>query len=163
MSLNLYANYFVDRSIVEGDCWVWQGAVINSGYGNMGVQGKTYTAHRASYLHYHGEIPEGCVVMHSCDNRLCVNPAHLTAGTQKNNINDCMQKGRFTAPGRVVGEVNPSSKLSDREVWQIKDLYKCGLFMNKEIAQWYGLKANTVVMIGNGTRRQKVPNPYLKE
>lgn len=160
--MELDLDYFLRRSIRnESGCWIWQGAKINSGYGNMGVMGVTITSHRASYIHHKGPILEGMVVTHSCDNRLCVFPGHLIAKTQSDNIKEMFEKGR-QGEGKMAGQQHPASTLTNEEVWQIKDLYKCGLFLNREIGEMYNLKANTVVMIGNGTRRQNVPNPYRR-
>lgn len=75
---------WVDRHEVDDEtgCWIWQGPVIHNGYGKRGYT----TAHRAYYLHYVGEIEPGLVVDHLCRNRLCCNPDHLEAVTQRENL-----------------------------------------------------------------------------
>ncbi len=75
-------------------CWNWLGCKLPSGYGKVGRNGKTYLAHRYVYQEMFGEIPNGIVVMHKCDNPSCVNPDHLSVGTQKDNQDDCRAKGR---------------------------------------------------------------------
>ena len=75
------------------ECWPWQGATIR-GYGHSHANYVHYYAHRRSYEMHHGPIPEGMVVRHRCDNPPCVNPAHLQVGTQVDNINDMIDRGR---------------------------------------------------------------------
>src|SRR4051794_32506507 len=80
-------------------CWEWTAGVFKSGgYGqfNMRVAGKRqpYRAHRISYELAHGPIPSDLCVLHECDNRVCVNPAHLFLGTRGDNCDDMHAKGR---------------------------------------------------------------------
>ena len=88
------SNVLVEYGMPEG-CHIWMGGKFNSGYGASGMNGKTVGTHRISYELYNGDIPEGLVVMHSCDNRVCVNPAHLTVGTQADNVRDAVSKNRL--------------------------------------------------------------------
>jgi len=81
-------------------CWIWQGTKTSRGYGSMGWRENnkivTITAHRFAWEYYNKDkIPQGLLICHHCDNPLCVNPSHLFLGTAKDNIQDCMQKGRF--------------------------------------------------------------------
>jgi hypothetical protein len=78
-------------------CWLWIGASAKSGYGNFFLDGKTHSAHRASYKIFKGEIPHGKVVRHSCDNKACANPDHLSIGTYAENSRDAVERKRFPA------------------------------------------------------------------
>lgn len=74
----------VDKSGADG-CWLWLGKPTNKGYGTIKHNYKTHKAHRWSYEHHKGTIPEGLMVDHRCRVRLCVNPDHLRVVTAKQN------------------------------------------------------------------------------
>ena len=76
------------------DCWLWTGYTHKNGYGGIRVKQKQIKAHRYSYMLYKGPIPDGFLVLHSCDVKNCVNPRHLRLGTQSENIKEMYQKGR---------------------------------------------------------------------
>lgn len=73
-------------------CWVWQGD-MSKGYGRIWRGKRRYAAHRVAYELAHGEIPGGLLVCHHCDNKPCVRPSHLFAGTHKGNMQDWTKKG----------------------------------------------------------------------
>jgi hypothetical protein len=75
------------------ECWEWT-ASKKKGYGQFKWNGKMVLAHRYSYLMFNGELIDGLVIMHRCDNPSCVNPNHLDQGTYKDNMQDCLSKGR---------------------------------------------------------------------
>jgi len=84
----------VDKSGGEDACWPWTGVQHFRGYGACC---KTYgdcRAHRVSWLYTHGSLPSGLGVLHKCDNPICVNPAHLYLGDQKQNRADQTARGR---------------------------------------------------------------------
>lgn len=72
------------------ECWPWQGPLNSKGYGRVGL----VYAHRVACERAHGAPVEGQVAMHSCDNPPCCNPAHLTWGTQQQNIQDSWARTR---------------------------------------------------------------------
>ncbi|HEX5128099.1 MAG TPA: HNH endonuclease [Usitatibacter sp.] len=84
----------VERIPFSG-CWIWTGATVADGYGQVLVDGTYKRAHRAVYERLVGSIPSGAYLLHRCDVPCCVNPAHLYPGTQKRNVADCIERGRF--------------------------------------------------------------------
>ncbi len=86
------------RDPVTG-CLLWQGAVRSDGYGAFWMHGRVLGAHRASVeLATNVPVPAGAVLRHSCDEPLCVEPAHLIVGTQAENARDRVERGR-SRPG----------------------------------------------------------------
>ena len=123
-----------------GHCWEWKGANYRTGYGQLSrtIWGED-TTHRWSYKHHKGEIPEGYEVCHSCDNRACVNPAHLTAEPKQANISQMRE--RHPKPfGRAF---------TKEQIEEIKTLRADGMYY-AEIAQVYGVNRRTIERIFTG-------------
>lgn len=100
----------VDKSGGPSACWIWTGYVAPNGYGFFTWSHEhSVNAHRASWVLSHGEIPKGLSVLHKCDRKPCVNPAHLELGTPKKNADDAVARG--LAP---VGERNGARSRRDR-------------------------------------------------
>jgi len=104
---------FWEKVDVKGllDCWEWTSRSIRGhGYGFICINQKKISAHRLSYEMAYGKIPEGLLVLHSCNNKKCVNPAHLRIGTNQDNADDRMniRKKRSNRP-------IPKSRITERQ------------------------------------------------
>jgi HNH endonuclease/CENP-B N-terminal DNA-binding domain len=131
------------------ECWEWIGAKKNNGYGFLripGLNGKPldWGAHRISWSLHFGEIPKEKHVLHKCDNRSCVNPKHLFLGTNKDNVDDKMKKGRHHSLDR---EHNPRAKLTTKLVIEIRNKYSSGKVRQIDLATEYGIGQTTVSQI----------------
>lgn len=92
----------------ETGCWEFTGCKTAGGYGRIRVKGVHWMAHRYALSEALGRpIAEGMLVLHSCDNPPCVNPAHLREGTQKENVAECIAKGRAR---KHTGARNPKKR-----------------------------------------------------
>jgi hypothetical protein len=99
----------------ESGCIEWQGTVVKtSGYGEIVVDGRKIPAHRAAWMAHRGEIPDGLVIMHACDNRRCINPEHLSLGTRRDNSIDMARKGRSAFQRRSPEQRSESAKRAMR-------------------------------------------------
>ena len=143
----LYMQRFLEKIQKTDYCWIWVGAKQNRRksqphpYGVMAVQWKpryAMLAHRLSWELHFGKIPDGLGVLHKCDNPPCVNPEHLFLGTQRDNMQDCVAKGR-----KERGELCGRSVLKPDEVLEIRAKYKPGAGY-KNLAEEYGVGKSTI-------------------
>jgi hypothetical protein len=109
------ADRFWSKVDFSGDCWKWKGCKTKAGYGLFGVSRyvREY-AHRIVWQLINGRIPDNLCVLHSCDNRVCVNPGHLFLGTVNDNAKDMVAKSR-----QSMGENRPTHKLTLNQVREI--------------------------------------------
>lgn len=134
-------------------CWLWTGAVRKDGGGSFGIgrrgSRKLYSANRVSWQLAHGEIDDTVKIFPlSCHNKRCVNPAHLYAGSAV----DCAQylasyRGK---PNRASGEKNGSSKLTEKQVIEIRRLYRLRRLTQRELAKRFSVDRNTIGFILRG-------------
>lgn len=139
------------------ECWLWHGSKSKEGYGRFQVfvDGKLACsqAHVASWFLAHDTFPQDNLqVLHNCpggDNRACINPAHLWLGTQKDNMIDCVRKGRngnVTHPERLArGEQHGMHKLTDTQWQEILVLLQEDAMSRRQIAAHYGIYHNSII------------------
>lgn len=129
------------------ECWEWTGATGSHGYGMMSVgylvdgDLRQVTTHRFSWELHFGAIPKGMFVCHHCDNRACVRPDHLFLGTPKDNIADMYAKGRS---GELRGEDQPNSKLTEKQVIEIRRLYETGDYTYRSLGARFNVHKTTI-------------------
>lgn len=140
----------VDRSGGPDACWPWTRYRNPTGYGQLGVDRALHLAHRVAYeLTTRRPAPAGLVVMHTCDNPPCCNPAHLRLATQHANARDMADKGRAST-AKDFG--NGKTKVSPEAVRDIIRRRASGETC-KSIADAYGLHSAHVSRITRGLRR----------
>lgn len=98
-------------------CWLWDGALSGKGYGRLNIEKRMVQAHRFSWEIHYGAIPDGLQACHKCDVRCCVNPEHLFLGTQSENLQDMVAKGRDNP---LRGEEHPKTSLTEADVRSIR-------------------------------------------
>lgn len=128
----------------ESGCWIWTAAVRADGYGNFRGP-SSYLAHRTAYELWVGPIGDK-LVLHKCDNRLCVRPDHLFLGNNDDNSKDMVAKGR-----QARGEKQGSSQLTDEKVRAIQFALSLGITHNRIAAQ-HGICRSLVSMINTRKR-----------
>lgn len=138
-----WSRYVGDRP--SNACWEWQGTKDKDGYGKFCHDGKHLRGHRASYTIHHGEIPDGLLVCHTCDNPSCVNPAHLFLGDTRINAVDMIQKDR-----------GPRQKLTSQDVLKIRELLAEG-YGTEDLAIKFGVHRYTICRIRSGRRWGHMP------
>lgn len=131
----------------EDECWEWQGSRKGRGYGNLTVNYVRMGAHQRAYILAIGPIPEGLFVCHTCDHPPCCNPRHLFAATQKDNVQDAINKGRFRA-GRT-------GRLSREQVQWIREQHSAGTMTQKAMAHAVGVTPSQVCHILKGRSQVK--------
>ena len=140
-------------------CWPWTAFRDQDGYGNLcispGGRNRNFRAHRLAWrLDRRKLIPPGKVVMHTCDNPPCMNPAHLRLGTMRSNRADCVTKGR-----NAQGVTHAAARLTEEDVLTIRDVYAKRQAIQSELARIYGVGQVTISKIVTGRTWKHVGGP----
>ena len=132
----------------DDECWIWMASIGTTGYGRFSIKHKWYKAHVIAYRLATGKWPENELVMHTCDNTLCVNPKHLVDATYFENNFDSICKGRRLMPHKP-GESNGNAKLTVQDVLEIRRLAKETTLTYTEIGIQYHVQAPAIYKIVN--------------
>lgn len=136
-------------------CLEFQGA-LKDGYGKIVVGSRSDGSRRLKFAHRvawelaNGPIPDGLIVCHACDNRLCCNPEHLFLGTHNDNMADMVAKGR-QRNGRPAGVLNGRAKLSPSAAAQIRERYAAGE-SRASLAEAFGVGRSAIREVVTGMR-----------
>lgn len=145
------------RTVQQGECRVWTGSINKrTGYGSVWADGRTRQAHVVSYEMHKGPIPAGLVILHGCDNRICINPAHLSAGTYLDNARDMQAKKRER---KATGERHGMAKLTAEQIDNVRRRYRPYDRSNSSsaLAREFGVHQSTIYAALSGKTWADVP------
>ena len=120
---------FMEHVDKSRGCWIWRGSISSKGYGRF----DSGEAHRWAYRRFNGEIEDGMFICHRCDRPACVNPQHLFAATNAENMADMVSKGR-----QARHEKNGQSKMTKELVVKVRALHKAGASI-AELSRQFGI------------------------
>lgn len=151
---NISRDFFWSKVSVgkREDCWLWKTGHFSTGYGAFKIGKKNYGAHVISFLLSGGTLSKSKPhVLHSCNNRGCVNPAHLRAGSQQDNVNDAIKSGThglaLKTCRRPHGTKHGMAKLTDAKVRALRSEYEPHRTTRDDLAAKYGISKATVNQI----------------
>ena len=126
------------------ECWPWQGAPNEDGYGQFRLAGVNMGAHRASWIIHNGPVPGDLWALHRCNVRICINPDHLYLGDNDANVRD-----RGGAGHHLQGERHPMVKLTDVQCAEIRMSDATG----RALARQYCMSESQISNIRRGAQR----------
>ena len=141
------------------ECWPWTRGKSHDGYGRIQLRGRDQYAHRIAWELANRRSADGFLVLHSCDNPGCCNPAHLRLGSHTDNQRDAIERGRRDDRR---GSQNHNAKLTETAVRRLRALRAQGATL-RELAQEFGIAENTACMAARGTRWTHVEKEAREE
>ena len=147
-------DYITSRVLVDQatGCWNWTLSTAN-GYGQASFRGSQRLAHIQSFIAFVGDVPDGMILRHKCDNRRCCNPEHLQLGTKADNSNDMVLRGRSAR-----GESHSQSKLTKS---QVRSIFK-SQESQPALADKYSVDQATISNIKRGRTWSHVTGGVIK-
>lgn len=137
-----YKQMFEDKVVKTEDCWGWNSFINSTGCGMIGSRKNLISAYRFSWILHNGKIPNGLLVLHKCNNRICSNPKHLYLGNNKDNAQDKIKAGNSGYGKRNY----KTAKLDIEKVKKIKDLLLRGISFSK-IANMFDISSGAIQKI----------------
>lgn len=136
-----------------GNCWIWIGSKIASGYGKFLIGGRELKSHRLSFALQYGEIRDRIWALHKCDNPACVRPSHLFEGDHQANTADMVAKGRVARGIRhgQCGEKSCRTKMTAEKVLKMREIYRTQKISTRELGNLMGIAKSTAGAIINRT------------
>lgn len=119
----------------ETGCWIF-GGQKSQRYSHLDFRYRRISGHHMAWMMYYGDIPRGLHVLHKCDRTKCCNPAHLFLGTQKDNVQDSVRKGRCI---RAKGSQNGHAILTESQVSEIKRIWMPRVVTRKMISRKFNI------------------------
>jgi hypothetical protein len=141
----------LEKRTIDPDrgCWEFTGAKTGLGYGTIKYNAHMVLVHRLSMYIYKGfSLTDKSFCCHSCDNKKCFNPDHIFLGTCKDNVRDCIKKGRKAI---VLGQDQGNSKLKNDQIPKIRKLLSSGV-TQKEISKKFRVHQSTISDIKTGRK-----------
>ncbi len=156
VAVRLWSNVDSNGPVVRpelGPCWVWEGYVDPKGYGRITISHVSELVHRVAWFVAYGKWPKPNA-LHRCDNRACVRLAHLFEGSNKDNTEDMLSKGR-----EACGEKHGHAKLRQEQV----DSIRTSTNTQSALAREYGVSRSLICQIKKGLRwrKSKITKPTL--
>lgn len=139
---------YVNKTDNENDCWYWKLSHNNHcGYGKFSIPKvkKSYSPSRYAYAATYGDPDLNLIVLHSCDNRACCNPKHLSLGTSQDNSTDMKNKNR-AAKGLTHG----MSKLKESDIVKLKQMWQAADMRQVDIAKHFNIHIATARRAATG-------------
>lgn len=134
-------NILEQNSKNSGSCIEWTGKTNKNGYGHFRAFKKSWSPHRASFLVNYGEIPDGLYICHKCNNKKCINPSHIYAGTAKDNTNDYINSKDYYDNIKKITEIRKRNYLRKQEKLKLLKNEFCSI---KEFASLLKVHENTI-------------------